>query len=316
MVQGRRVLDVGSGEGFGAAILGEHAAEVVGIDIDGTTVEHSQLNYGRPGLEFRSGNATDLSMFEPDTFDAVVAFEMIEHVAEHDQVLAEIHRVLRDDGILIISTPDRRAYSEAPGYQNPFHVRELAADEFAALIGGQFAHYEMFGQVMIAGSQINALDSLQPTSSERSTANFLIAPSGEEWRLAPAFSPRYVLVVASNAPLSPTPRTSTLADAEVTVVKIKDGELSRLGERIEQLTGELAVKQSELAAREAKLVEISADLDRARGALAELEASVSVQLVRALSARFYRVVPKESRPARALQATLRLIGRVFVRKRS
>ncbi len=47
-VSGRKVLDLGSGEGFGSAILAGSAAEVVGVDIDARTVEHSRLNYGGP----------------------------------------------------------------------------------------------------------------------------------------------------------------------------------------------------------------------------------------------------------------------------
>ena len=46
VVKGRRVLDLGSGEGFGAAILAGSAEHVVGVDVDERTVEHSKLNYG------------------------------------------------------------------------------------------------------------------------------------------------------------------------------------------------------------------------------------------------------------------------------
>ena len=80
-LEGRRVLDLGSGEGFGAAILASVAREVVGADIDAAAVEHARLRYGRPGLSYETASALDLSRFERGSFDAVVAFEMIEHVA-------------------------------------------------------------------------------------------------------------------------------------------------------------------------------------------------------------------------------------------
>src|SRR5215203_3795600 len=86
LVSGKRVLDVGSGEGFGSAILAGRAAQVVGIDVDPVTVEHSRLNYEASNLEFREASALELQAFEADTFDVVVAFEMIEHVQDHERV--------------------------------------------------------------------------------------------------------------------------------------------------------------------------------------------------------------------------------------
>src|SRR5205823_1362564 len=101
IVSGRRVLDLASGEGFGAAILAESAESVVGVDIDEQTVEHSRLNYDGPAIDFQVGDARDLSGFEVASFGAVVAFEMIEHVDEHARVLDEITRVLEPGGLLI-----------------------------------------------------------------------------------------------------------------------------------------------------------------------------------------------------------------------
>lgn len=137
-VTGRRVLDLGSGEGFGAAILSETAAKVVGIDIDRASVDHSSLNYDGPRLSFRVGSALDLSCFEPASFDVVVSFEVIEHIGDQAGVLAEIARVLAPDGLVVMSTPDRRAYTDATGQHNPYHERELSTDEFVALAASEF----------------------------------------------------------------------------------------------------------------------------------------------------------------------------------
>jgi SAM-dependent methyltransferase len=306
IVRGRRVLDLGSGEGFGAAILADLATEVVGLDIDETAVEHSRLNYQRPGLTFERGSVTDLSVLEPDTFDAVVAFEVIEHVAEHEQVLAEIRRVLREDGVLIMSTPDRQVYSELSGYRNPFHVRELSLQELVSLIGTQFQNQMLFGQRMVVGSQINALEPA-PADAAMQTSNFFLTRTGDEWQVSSTFSPRYLITVASNAQLGAQVPTSTLADPELELVCQKEEQIAglradvqRMSEAYEQLYERLVATDSELAL--------------ARHALKEIEASVSFRLVRRLSARSNRLVSKESRPARLLQATLRLIKRVFLRR--
>src|SRR5947209_1815732 len=101
LVAGRTVLDLACGEGFGSAILGRQATAVTGIDLDARTIEHARLNYGSDRLRFDVGDAGDLSDIADGAFGAVVAFEMIEHVSEQAAVLAEIRRVLADDGLLV-----------------------------------------------------------------------------------------------------------------------------------------------------------------------------------------------------------------------
>ena len=68
-----------------------------------------------------------------------MAFEVIEHLVEQERMLEQIDRVLAPGGVLVISTPDRRVYSEATGQDNPFHERELTEPEFRALLGARFA---------------------------------------------------------------------------------------------------------------------------------------------------------------------------------
>src|SRR5262249_9615498 len=148
-------LDLGSGEGYGAGLLAQTASAVTGLDIDERTVEHARANY--PGVDFRVGSAADLSAFADDALEAVVAFEMIEHVAEQEQVLAEIARVLAPGGLLVMSTPERRAYSEDRDFHNPFHARELTQAEFSDLLGHHFPTVSLFAQRAIAGSRIDAL---------------------------------------------------------------------------------------------------------------------------------------------------------------
>jgi SAM-dependent methyltransferase len=300
---GRRVLDLGSGEGFGAAILADVAAEVVGVDIDKQAVEHSQLNYGRPGLSFEVGSATDLSEFGSNSFDLVVAFEVIEHLAEHEQVMSEIRRVLREDGTLVISTPDRLAYAGSSAEPNPFHVRELSMEEFVSLIGAQFEHVSLFGQALVEGSQINALGLDAGAPVEERTINFMLTRAEDGWRPAPAFSPMYLLAVASNAPREPPP-LSTLADPEHTL--ISDTERDARADR-ESLVGQIQQLKEYLA-------EIESELVLARQRIHEIDNSVTISVVRGLSARFYRIVPEGSRAGRMVQAALRLIGRVLLRR--
>jgi hypothetical protein len=87
--------------------------------------------------------------------DLVVAMEILEHIDDQDGMLGEIARVLRSDGVLLISTPNKTSYSDARHYHNPFHVRELYRDEFLALLGRRFSHVQLMGQKVRAGSLIH-----------------------------------------------------------------------------------------------------------------------------------------------------------------
>jgi GT2 family glycosyltransferase/SAM-dependent methyltransferase len=223
LVSARTVLDLGSGEGFGSAILSDTAAHVTGVDLDERTVEHSRLNYSGANLRFEVGSALDLSRYEDGSFGAVVAFEIIEHVQDQERVLSEVARVLSEDGLLVISTPDRRAYSEASGQVNPFHARELALEEFSALLEAHFPHLATWGQRTITGSHLNGLGASADASGPPAAGDFYIERAGEEWRIAGEPAPLYCVAVASRAALPSISANSTLADCGL--------ELLRAGER-------------------------------------------------------------------------------------
>ena len=248
LVAGRRVLDLASGEGFGAAILAGSAAEVVGVDIDATTVEHSSLNYTAPNLEFTVGSALDLGELADGSFDAVVAFEMIEHVAEQERVLAEVSRVLAGDGLLIVSTPDRLVYSHAEERDNPFHERELSEDELRELLAGRFEHVALWGQRVSVGSRISAIDEV---AVERPQAVF-IERSDDGWRRASEPPPVYLLAIASRAPFEPPPSESALVDPGLELIRSKDrdfdAERSARDAALESVTGDLAAEREVTAA--------------------------------------------------------------------
>jgi GT2 family glycosyltransferase/SAM-dependent methyltransferase len=247
VVAGRRVLDLGSGEGFGAAILSESAPYVVGVDIDELTVEHSKLNYAGGNLEFNLGNALDLSAFEDGSFGAVVALEVIEHVREQDRVLAEVARLLGEDGILVISTPDRRMYGEMQSEPDPFHKRELGVEEFLELLGGHFPHVATWGQRTIAGSHLNALSDVAGKAPRTEAADFFIERTGDEWRLAGNPAALYCVALASKAPLPAIAASSTLADCGLELMRVSEhNTVSAIREK-EEMSARLEGEKKELA---------------------------------------------------------------------
>ena len=149
----RDVLDIACGEGYGSAMLAEVASSVIGVDIVPDVVAHAERKYRSTKIQFKVGSCTRIPI--PDaSIDVVVSFETIEHHDQHDAMLAEIKRVLRPHGFLIISSPDRYEYSVVPNYQNPFHVKELDRQEFTQLLHANFKHVVMYGQRIVYGSVI------------------------------------------------------------------------------------------------------------------------------------------------------------------
>lgn len=155
LCRGLDVLDVASGEGYGAALLAQVARSVVGVEIAEETVGHANAAYGVPGLTFLQGDARRIPCADA-SFDAVVSFETLEHFYEHDEFMAEVRRVLRPGGLLILSSPERDVYSPAGGTPNPYHVHELTHAEFSALLGKNFAHVAMYAQRPLLGSALIA----------------------------------------------------------------------------------------------------------------------------------------------------------------
>ncbi|HUE31251.1 MAG TPA: class I SAM-dependent methyltransferase [Verrucomicrobiae bacterium] len=121
---GRTVLDAGCGEGYGAALLAETAARVVGIDRP-EAVRVATARHRAPRLEFRAHDLERLGIIG-ERFDLAVSFQVIEHLPDPVGFLAALARCGR---ALLVTTPNRlMSVSE-----NPYHLREWTAAELLAL---------------------------------------------------------------------------------------------------------------------------------------------------------------------------------------
>ncbi len=155
-VQGKRVLDAACGEGYGTALLGAFAKSAVGIDVDLATINHASATYGEgTRVRFMPTSCTGLPL-PSASFDVIVSFETIEHLSAEEQpeMLAEFARVLAPDGLLIISSPNRRLYSDARSYVNPYHLRELYREELSRLLSRRFPAQQWYHQRLACWSGI------------------------------------------------------------------------------------------------------------------------------------------------------------------
>jgi GT2 family glycosyltransferase/ubiquinone/menaquinone biosynthesis C-methylase UbiE len=157
LVAGKEVLDVACGEGYGSRLLSEVAKSVVGVDISPDAVDHARRIYeDRPNLSFHEGSVTALPLGNASV-DVVVSFETLEHLEQQREMLAEIRRVLRTRGVLVLSSPNRPVYSREGEQRNEFHVKELDFGELDALLRERFPAVRYFGQRLAAGSVLQPL---------------------------------------------------------------------------------------------------------------------------------------------------------------
>jgi len=158
LAAGQRVLDLASGEGYGTDLLAQRAALVVGLEIDLDAVVHARATYRRDNLRFLRGDIRRAPL-NPAQFDVVVCFEAIEHVSQPEFVLQEARRLLRPDGVLVISTPERKEYSDLRNFKNEFHEHEFYEDEFRGFLQPVFPCVEMLGQRVLNASAMWPLGS-------------------------------------------------------------------------------------------------------------------------------------------------------------
>ncbi len=250
----RRVLDIACGEGYGSDMLAAVAREVHGVDVSPEAVAHARRQYGRARLTFSAGDCAAIPLTDASV-DVVVSFETIEHHARHDDMMREIRRVLAPGGLLIISSPDRREYSEIPQYANPYHVKELSRAEFEALLQRYFPHVCLAGQRMKAGSLVWPLTD----ASAQRFAGFSESPA--DHRIGPLGPPLYLIALASDRPLEPLPAGM-----------LDGGEFVWSHEHVDAFREAERLFHAHVAGIERSRVEVQAQAETAEQARAEQEA--------------------------------------------
>ena len=141
--RGKVVLDAACGVGYGSGYLADIAKEVIGVDISAEAITYAKEHYQKENTRFQ---AMDVCSFDfPERyFDLVCSFETLEHLDHPLNFLAEVKRVLKEDGILIISTPQAKRIVIKP--ENPYHKVEFSKNDFNDALGKYFTKVEIFGQ--------------------------------------------------------------------------------------------------------------------------------------------------------------------------
>lgn len=138
-------LDAACGSGYGAAFLAEKVRSVVGVDVNQNAIDYAKARYGKSNLTFQCADLHRELPFSDKSFDAITSFETLEHIGKQEEMLSELRRVLKPNGILIMSTPDRNVSERIGGLDNHFHVAELSKREFVELLSRSFSVDKLFG---------------------------------------------------------------------------------------------------------------------------------------------------------------------------
>jgi ubiquinone/menaquinone biosynthesis C-methylase UbiE len=316
LCRGLDVLDVASGEGYGTALLAQAARSVIGVEVSTEAVAYAGAAYRGPNLRFLEGDARCLPL-DDASVDAVVSFETIEHLYEHDQFLAEVRRVLRPGGRFITSSPERDTYSPSGSSANPYHVRELSRAEFNALLRNSFAHVRLLGQRTMLGSALvsDGDGPCQSLTFEKRGPRHFEAASGLP-------RPVYLVAVASDQPVADVPDSLYIETAEIGAVLAAAGvaeaataELTALRARVNALERAQAETHAQAAAQAeaatAELIALRARVNAAEKAQTEMRAQIAAAQADAESARTEIAAARDEATAACSQ---RDIARVAARR--
>lgn len=135
-----KVLEIGTGSGYGIEMLSEKAESFLTID-KFASAAGTKASEDLPNVTFKQMNVPPLTGIESNSFDFVVSFQVIEHIQKDSEYVQEIHRVLKKGGKFIVTTPNKVMSLT----RNPWHIREYTVDELTALLSNSFASVESKG---------------------------------------------------------------------------------------------------------------------------------------------------------------------------
>lgn len=218
LARGKRVIDLGCGTGYGADELARTAATVTGLDIDPATITHAQQTYQRDNLTYLAASSEQVPL--PDACaDLVIAFELIEHLASPERLLAEANRLLAPGGQFIVSTPNREYYSTSRVEPNPYHLHEFDYPEFRSALEATFPHVAVFTQNHVSALLFQPLEApastslrLDPNPAGAANAHFYLAVCAQAVQVG---SPNFLYV----------PATSNILHERETHIRKLEGEL-------------------------------------------------------------------------------------------
>jgi len=184
IVKDKVVLDIASGSGYGTQMLAQYAKKVYGVDVSEEAIEYSKANFAAKNVEYKVGDGESIPL-EDNSVDVVITFETIEHIKDYNRFMDEVMRVLKPDGVAIVSTPNDKEFAEG----NHFHLHEFEYDELVKLLDKRFKNIESYFQTTWKYVNVGPADLLKQEKIALPTLN--LAPLDTEQSL-------YFYLICSN----------------------------------------------------------------------------------------------------------------------
>jgi ubiquinone/menaquinone biosynthesis C-methylase UbiE len=146
-VKGKSVLEIGCGTGYGANQLSRFASNVIAIDVSRKCIRYCHTKHKKGKMTFLHASGLSIPL-KDSSVDVALSFQVIEHIEPRKvrDYLTEIKRVLNDEGVFVISTPNKKLRLlpfQRPW--NPQHRKEYSYREFKKTLRNVFENVEVYG---------------------------------------------------------------------------------------------------------------------------------------------------------------------------
>ena len=187
-VRGKIVADIGWEEiGYGSRLLAETAESVVGLANSPEAIERASVAYSAPNVSYQRVNLSELPYSE-SYFDAVVAYGVVENLENPEDLVREVKRVLKKDGVLFVSALDKQASTNDHDRVGISGQRGMYVLEFRELLEHHFEHVRVYRQGAVSGG--------------------IVFPAFEEATGVPVESARFSLADPDLGTVPPTTRSA------------------------------------------------------------------------------------------------------------
>jgi ubiquinone/menaquinone biosynthesis C-methylase UbiE len=179
--KGKKVLDFGCGSGYGTSLISSNCLSVVGVDVSENAIAYSEKKHSSSNLSFKKIEKTENNNlpFKNEEFDLVLSLQVIEHIKDTNCYLSEIKRVLKNNGMLILVTPDRK--TRLLPFQKPwnkYHVKEYSTSLLYDTLTPYFSDIKLF---WMSGTKNKLRVELERTRSIRLVMLPFTFPCAPEW---------------------------------------------------------------------------------------------------------------------------------------